>query len=72
MERRLGARPILMQLPFGEEGAFTGVVDLLGEQLLTFADSDRGSTVEYAPVPEDWSMWQRRPANCCSRRLPIG
>ena len=51
MERRLGARPVLMQLPFGEEGAFTGVVDLLGERLLTFADSDRGSTVEYAPVP---------------------
>jgi elongation factor G len=52
MERRLGARPVLMQLPFGAEGAFTGVVDLLGEQLLTFIDSDLGSTVEHAAVPE--------------------
>ncbi|MHB8708691.1 MAG: elongation factor G [Desulfuromonadales bacterium] len=51
IKRRLGARPVLMQLPFGEEGDFTGVVDLLEERLLTFAEGDRGSTMESAPVP---------------------
>jgi len=51
MKRRLGASPVLMQLPFGAEGEFSGVIDLLSEQLLTFADSDRGSTVASAPVP---------------------
>lgn len=53
MERRLGARPLLMQLPFGAEGDFTGVVDLLEEKLLTFTESDRGSTMASAPVPVD-------------------
>jgi elongation factor G len=53
MERRLGARPALMQLPFGAEGDFAGVVDLVAERLLTFADADRGSTVESAPIPEE-------------------
>ncbi|NJC88571.1 MAG: elongation factor G [Desulfuromonas sp.] len=53
LERRLGARPVLMQLPFGEEGDFAGVVDLLEERLLTFTENDRGSTVEDTEVPTD-------------------
>jgi len=53
MARRLGARPVLMQLPLGEEGDFAGVVDLLEERLLTFPESDRGSTVECVAVPAD-------------------
>jgi len=53
MARRLGARPVLMQLPYGEEGDFVGVVDLLTEQLLTFADTDLGTTVASAPIPAD-------------------
>jgi elongation factor G len=53
MQRRLGARPVLMQLPLGEEGEFAGVVDLLEEQALIFTDSDRGSTIESAPPPAD-------------------
>ena len=53
LARRLGARPVLMQLPVGEEGDFTGVVDLAEERLLTFAESDRGSTVEESPIPAE-------------------
>jgi len=52
MGQRLGARPVLMQLPFGAEAEFSGVVDLLSERLLTFVDSDLGSTVEYAGIPD--------------------
>jgi len=53
IEQRLGARPVLMQLPWGEEGGFAGVVDLLQEQLLIFIESDCGSTIESAPIPDD-------------------
>ncbi len=51
MARALGARPVLMQLPYGEEGAFGGVIDLLTERLLTFADTDLGTTVASSPIP---------------------
>ena len=53
IESRLGGRPVLMQLPFGAEGDFSGVVDLAAERLLTFADSDRGSTIDSRPVPAE-------------------
>ncbi len=53
MAERLHARPVLLQLPVGEETAFTGVIDLLQEQLLTFIETDRGMTVQTAPVPSE-------------------
>lgn len=56
IKRRLGARPVLMQLPFGTEGDFAGVVDLLEERLLTFTEGDRGSTLEFAPIPADLAV----------------
>jgi len=53
MVERLGARPVLLQLPCGEEGQFSGVVDLLANQLLSFSDSDQGSSVTAGPVPAE-------------------
>ncbi len=52
MEKRLGAKPVLMQLPVGEEGAFKGVIDLLERQWLSFAEEGLGAAVEKAAVPE--------------------
>jgi len=51
IEQRLKARPVLLQLPIGEEGGFVGVIDLLTEEALLFADSDLGSTVRRGPIP---------------------
>ena len=51
METRLKARPVLLQLPIGEEGGFAGVIDLLGEEALLFDSADLGSTVRRGPVP---------------------
>jgi len=51
IEQRLKARPVLVQLPIGEEGGFAGVIDLLGEESLLFKESDLGSTVVKGPVP---------------------
>jgi elongation factor G len=52
VEDKLKARPVLMQLPWGLEGEFRGVIDLLGNQALIFSESDQGASVESAVVPE--------------------
>ncbi|MEW2136312.1 elongation factor G [Streptomyces sp. NPDC005409] len=50
IRERLGTVPLVVQLPIGQEDAFTGVVDLLGMRaLLWHADAD---TYETGPVPE--------------------
>jgi elongation factor G len=52
IQERLGARPVLMQLPLGEEGKFHSVVDLVNEVVLTFAEDDLGVEVGSSSVPE--------------------
>jgi elongation factor G len=51
MAERLRARPVLLQLPIGNEGEFTGVLDLLAERALTFAAEDFGRTLQAEPIP---------------------
>jgi elongation factor G len=53
MEKRLGARPLLLQLPVGSEGGFSGIVDVLADELLGFADADQGMTMVRAAVPPE-------------------
>jgi elongation factor G len=53
MEKRLNARPVLLQLPVGSEGSFSGVIDLADEELLVFSETDQGKTMERRPVPAD-------------------
>ena len=48
---RLGARPIVLQMPLGESAAFCGVVDLLTMQALTFKGA-RGEEVVSRPVQD--------------------
>ncbi|MCY4444177.1 MAG: elongation factor G [Proteobacteria bacterium] len=45
----LGAQTLPIQLPVGEEEAFSGVVDLVSMQVVRFALDD-GSKVEYSPL----------------------
>ncbi|MGW7455514.1 elongation factor G [Streptomyces sp. NPDC054787] len=50
IRERLGTVPLVVQLPIGQEDAFTGVVDLLGMRALRWhADGD---AYETGPVPE--------------------
>ena len=56
MEQRLKARPVLIQLPVGNEGSFSGVIDLLDEEVLLFAESDLGSTVQKRPIPPEAAL----------------
>jgi elongation factor G len=51
MTERLKARPVLMQLPVGEEAGFSAVIDLLTQEMVTFQESDLGRTVVRGTVP---------------------
>ena len=48
---RLSKKAVKMQLPIGEEGAFTGVVNLLSDTAYTF-EGEMGKTVKEIPIPE--------------------
>ena len=50
MERKLGGRPLPLQLPFGTEGEFTGIADLIEQVGLRFAGA-HGELVERVPIP---------------------
>lgn len=53
MEKKLEARPVLLQLPIGQEENFSGVVDLLEEKALLFSEEDLGQTLSEGDIPED-------------------
>jgi elongation factor G len=55
---RLGAKPLVLQLPIGSESAFEGVVDLVEMRALTWrgdskGDVEMGAHYEIEEIPED-------------------
>ncbi|MGH2982572.1 MAG: elongation factor G, partial [Solirubrobacterales bacterium] len=52
MRTRLGAHPLPIQLPIGEESGFQGVVDLIEMKALVWKD-ELGTEFEYEEIPED-------------------
>ena len=50
---RLGAIPVLLQIPMGAEDRFKGVIDLVKMEAITF-EGDRGLTVTRGPVPAEF------------------
>ncbi|MFO7661523.1 MAG: elongation factor G [Chloroflexota bacterium] len=50
---RLGANPIPIQFPIGEESNFRGIVDLLTMQAFIWVDDDMGTTPQAVPMPEE-------------------
>ncbi len=51
IRQRLGANPIPMQLPIGEEAGFEGVIDLLTMQAITWGD-ELGREPVYGKIPD--------------------
>lgn len=52
MKEKLGAKPVALQLPIGNEDKFTGVVDLIRNQALIWPAGDLlGAHPEIQPVP---------------------
>ncbi|HXQ64926.1 MAG TPA: elongation factor G [Alphaproteobacteria bacterium] len=51
MKERLGAKPVVMQLPVGEESNFAGVVDLLRMRAVIWKDETLGAEFEFEEIP---------------------
>jgi len=54
MRTRLGATPVAIQIPYGAEDTFTGVIDLITMKALVF-DNVQGIQFEEQPIPAELS-----------------
>jgi len=53
MRSRLGANPVPVQIPLGEEGDFVGIIDLIHREALVFRDETLGAQYEVRDVPQE-------------------
>jgi elongation factor G len=51
---RLGARPLILQLPLGKEENFCGVIDLLGMRAFIYDEDALGMTFRTTDIPTDY------------------
>src|SRR4051794_29314070 len=52
MKDRLGANPVAIQIPWGNEDAFHGIVDLVEMKAAIWQSEDLGATSEIQEIPE--------------------
>lgn len=52
MEDRLGANPIVVQIPVGKESEFEGVIDLIEEKMYVFDEDSLGQEIIEKDIPE--------------------
>ena len=50
---RLGANPLVMQLPLGVESDFAGVIDLVKMRAIVWSDEELGATYSEEDIPEN-------------------
>jgi elongation factor G len=53
MQDKLGARPLLLQLPLGTEEHFRGIIDLIDMQSVVWRAEDLGMVPEIGAIPEN-------------------
>ena len=53
IKKRLGARPVPLQLPIGIESSFKGVVDLIEMRAIVWQEESLGAKFDYVDIPED-------------------
>ena len=53
IEDRLGAVPLVLQLPWGVEDSFKGVIDLVQMKAILWGDETSGAEFREVPVPEE-------------------
>ena len=51
MRSKLGATPVVLQLPIGSEDRFSGVVDLVALKAIVWKDATQGSEFAVEPIP---------------------
>ena len=54
IRERLGANPLVIQLPLGTEEKLQGIIDLVRMKAVVFVDSDKGSNFHDAEIPADF------------------
>jgi elongation factor G len=55
MRERLGARPLILQLPLGSDSDFYGIIDLLGMRAIVYSGEDAtGATMQVMDIPTDY------------------
>ena len=50
---RLGAKPLVLQLPIGKEADFQGVIDLIEMKAIVWLNEDLGAKYNFVEIPED-------------------
>ncbi|MBI3178085.1 MAG: elongation factor G, partial [Deltaproteobacteria bacterium] len=55
MRERLGANPVPVQLPFGKEEGFRGVIDLIAMKALVWDDATLGAAFKVVDIPSELS-----------------
>jgi elongation factor G len=53
VRERLGANPVVIQLPIGAEENFAGVIDLIGMRAIYWDESNMGTTYNEVEIPEE-------------------
>ena len=53
MVDRLGATPLVLQLPVGFESEFAGVIDLLNDRAIIWQNENLGAEFDYVEIPDD-------------------
>jgi elongation factor G len=53
MQTRLNARPVPVQLPWGREERFKGLVDLVEMKAIRFDEETQGAAFEVLPIPDE-------------------
>src|SRR3982750_637404 len=55
MRTRLAANPVVIQLPWGKEDRFKGIIDLLQMKGIFYKDETLGADYELVDIPEDYA-----------------
>ncbi len=55
MRERLGAAPVVLQLPLGREDAFAGVIDLVEMSSCIYEDESLGARYAMTAIPEEYA-----------------
>jgi len=54
IHEKLGAQPLVLQLPLGIEQSLQGVIDLIRMQAIVYEEESLGSTYRLEPIPEEY------------------
>jgi len=54
IRERLGATPLVLQLPWGQEEGFQGVIDLIKMQAIVWNEDDLGASFQEVAIPESY------------------